>query len=159
MLIPNQQVKWHTQRCLDSSKARLKDQEMGGGPNPGNLTPSAKIVGITLPLISIWNFPAYKNSVQFSSVSRVWLYNPMDCSMPGLPGHHQLPEFTQPHVHWVSDAIPPSHPLLSPSPSAFNLSQHQGLSKWVSSSHQVAKILEFQLQLQSFQWIFRTDFL
>ena len=67
--------------------------------------------------------------------------------------------FTQTHVHWVGDAIQPSHPLSSPSPSAFNLSQHQGLFKWVSSLHQAAKVLEFQLQHQSFQWIFRTDFL
>ena len=83
----------------------------------------------------------------------------MDCSTPGLPVHHQLPEFTQTHVHWVGDAIQPSHPLSPPSPPAFNLSQHQGLFKWVSSSHQVARVLEFQLQHQSFQWIFRTDFL
>ena len=76
-----------------------------------------------------------------------------------LPVHHQLLEFTQTHVHWVGDAIQPSHPLLSPSPPASNLSQHQGLFKWVSSSHQVAKVLEFQLQHQSFQWTFRTDFL
>ena len=77
---------------------------------------------------------------------------------PGLPVYHQLPEFTQTHVHWVSHAIQPSHPLSSPFPPAFNLSQHQGLFKWVSSLHQVAKVLEFQLQHQSFQWIFRTDF-
>ena len=64
----------------------------------------------------------------------------MDCSTPGLPVHHQLPEFTQTHVHWVDDAIQLSYPLLSPSP-AFNLSQHQGLFKWVSSSQQVAKVL------------------
>ena len=83
----------------------------------------------------------------------------MDCSMPGLPVHHQLPEFIQTHVHWVSDAIQPSHPPSSPSPCTFNLSQHQGLFQWVSSSHQVAKVLEFQLQHQSFQWIFRTDLL
>ena len=83
----------------------------------------------------------------------------MDCSMPGLPVHHQLPESTQTHVHWVSDAIQPSHPLLSPSPPALNLSQHQGLFKWVSSSHQVAKVLEFQLQHHSFQWTRRTDLL
>ena len=87
------------------------------------------------------------------------LCNPMDCSMPGLPVHHQLAEFTQTHVHWVGGAIHPSRPLSSPSPPAFNLSQHQGLFQWVSSSHQVAKVLEFQLQHQSFQWIFRTDFL
>ena len=72
----------------------------------------------------------------------------MDCSTPGLPDHHQLPEMTQTHVHWVSDAIQPSHPPSFSSPPAFNLSQHQGLFKWVSSSHQVAKVLEFQLQFQ-----------
>ena len=67
--------------------------------------------------------------------------------------------FTQTHVHWVGDAIQPSHPLLSPSPPAFNLPQHQGLFQWVSSSHQVAKVLKFQLQHQFFQWTFRADFL
>ena len=86
------------------------------------------------------------------------LCNHMDCSTPGLLVHHQLLEFTQPHVHWVGDAIQPSHPMSSPSP-ALNLSQHQGLFKWVSSPYQVAKVLEFQLQHQSFQWIFRTDLL
>ena len=99
---------------------------------------------------------------QFSSLqslSHVQLCNPMECSTPGLPVHHQLPEFTQTLVHWVSDAIQPSHPLSSPSPPTFNFSQHQGLFKWVSSLHQVVKVLEFQLQHQSFQWIFRTDFL
>ena len=84
--------------------------------------------------------------------------DPVDCSTPGSPVHHQLPEFTQTHVHWIGDTIQPSHPLLSPSP-AFNLSQHQGLFKQVSSLHQVAEVLEFQLQHQSFQWVFRTDFL
>ena len=99
--------------------------------------------------------------VQFSSValSCPTLWDPVDCSTPGFPVHHQLPEFTQTHVHWVGDAIQPSHPLLCPSPPAFNLSQHQGLSQWVNSLHQVAKVLEFQFQHQSFQWIFRTDFL
>ena len=82
----------------------------------------------------------------------------MNCSTPGLSVHHQLPDFTQTHVHWVGDAIQPAHPLSSPSPSAFNLSQHQGLFQWVSSSHQVAKVLELHLQHQTFQWIFRTDF-
>ena len=101
------------------------------------------------------------SSVQFSSVTQLCptLCYPMDRSMPGLPVHHQLPELTQTHVHWVSDVIELSHPMSSPSPPAFNLSQHQGLFQWVSFSHQVAKILEFQLQHQSFQWIFRTDFL
>ena len=79
----------------------------------------------------------------------------MDCSTPGFPVYHQLPELAQTQVHRVSDAIQPSHPLLSPSPPALNFSQHQGLFQWVSSSHQVAKVLEFQLQHQSFQWIFR----
>ena len=78
---------------------------------------------------------------------------------PGFPVLHHLPEFAQTHVHWVSDAIQPSHSLLSPSPSAFNLSQYQGFFQWVGSLHQVAKVLELQLQHQSFQWIFRVDFL
>ena len=97
----------------------------------------------------------------FISVAQLCLTlcDPMDCSTPGLPVHHQLPELTQTRVHWVSDAIQPSHPLSSPSPPAFKLSQHQGLFQWVKSSYQVAKLLELQLQHQSFQWILRTDFL
>ena len=83
----------------------------------------------------------------------------MDHTTPGLPVHHQLPDFTQTHVHWVGDVIQPSLPLSSSSPPAFNLSQHQSLFQWISSSHQVAKVLELQLQDQPFQWIFRTDFL
>ena len=83
----------------------------------------------------------------------------MDCSTPGFPVHYQLPEFTQTHVHLISGAIQPSYPLSCPSLLAFNLSQHQRLFKWVGSSHQVAKVLEFQLQHLSFQWIFRMDFL
>ena len=97
--------------------------------------------------------------VQFSSSVVSDSLRPMNHSTPGLPVHHQLLESTQTHIHRVSDAIQPSHPLSSPSHPAFNLSQHQGLFKWVSSSHQVAKVLEFQLQHQSFQWIFRIDFL
>ena len=85
------------------------------------------------------------------------LCDPMNHSIPGLPVHLQLPEFTQTHVHRVSDAIQPSHSLSSPSPPASNPSQHQSLFQWVSSSHQVAKVVEFQLQHQSFQWTFRTD--
>ena len=83
----------------------------------------------------------------FSSVtpSCPTLSDPMDCSMPGFPVHHQFPKLAQTHVHWVSDAIQPSYPLSSPSPPAFNLSQHQGLFQGVSSSHQVAKVLEFQI--------------
>ena len=87
------------------------------------------------------------------------LCNPMDCSTPGFPVLQCLPEFSQTHILWVSDAIQPSHPLSSLSPPAFNLSQHLGLFQWVSSLHQVAKVLELQLQHQSFQWIFRVDFL
>ena len=96
---------------------------------------------------------------QFSSVAQacLTLCNPMNCSIPGLPVHHHLPEFTQTHIHPVHDANQPSHPLSCPSPPAFNLSQHQGLFQWVSSLHQVAKVLEFQLQHQSFQWTPRTD--
>ena len=82
----------------------------------------------------------------------------MDCSTPGFSVHHQLPELTQTHVHWVSDAIQQSHPLSSPASPTFSLSQHLGLSQWVSSLYQVAKVMEFQLQPQSFKW-FRTDFL
>ena len=80
------------------------------------------------------------SSVQ--SPSCVWLCDPMDCSTPGFPVHYQPLEFTQTHVHWVGDAIQPSRPLLSPSPPAFNLAQHQGLFKWIRSLHQVAKLLE-----------------
>ena len=115
-------------------------------------------------------------SIQFSSVAQscLTLCDLMNCSTPGLPVHHQLLEPTQTHVHWVSDAIQSSHPLLSPSPPALNLSQNQALFKWVSSSHQVAKVLEFQFQHQGetcfwldnekewlmvIQWIFRVDFL
>ena len=95
------------------------------------------------------------SSVQ--SLSRVWLCSPVNRSTPGLPVHHQLLQFTQTHSHGVGDAIQPSHPLSSPFPPAPNPSQHQGLFQWVSSSHQVAKVLEFQLQHQSFQWTPRTD--
>ena len=98
-------------------------------------------------------------SVQFSHSVVYNSATPMDCSTPGFPVHHQLPELAQTHVHPVSDAIEPSHPLWCPSPPAFNLPQHQSLFQQVSLSHQVAKELEFQLQHQSFQWIFRTDFL
>ena len=100
------------------------------------------------------------SSVQFSSVRSlshwVTLCNPMECSMPGFLVHQFL-EITQTHVHWVGDAIQPSHPLSSPSPPTFNLSQHHSFLQWVSSSHQVAQVLE--LQHQSFQWILSTDIL
>ena len=91
--------------------------------------------------------------------SCVWIWDPMDYSTPGLPVHHQFPEHAQTHIHQVDGAIQSSHPLPSPSPPTFNLAQHQGLFQWVSSSCQVTKVLEFQFQHQSFQLIFRTDFL
>ena len=87
------------------------------------------------------------------------LCNPMDCSMSVFPVRHYLPELAQTHVHWVGDAIQPSHPLSPPSHPAFNFSQHQGLFQWVSSSHQVAKVVELQLQHQSFQWVSKVDLL
>ena len=94
------------------------------------------------------------SSVQFSSVAQSCptLCDLMNWSAPGLPVHHQLPESTKTNVHRVSDAIQPSHLLSSTSPRALSLSQNQGLFKWVSSSHQVAQVLEFQLQHQSLQW-------
>ena len=103
----------------------------------------------------------FLSSVQLSSViqSCPTLCNPMDHSTPGFPVHYQHLELMKTHVHRVGDAIQPSHPLSSPSPPTFNLSQPQGLFQWVSSLHQVAKVLELQLQPQSFQWIFRIDFL
>ena len=99
--------------------------------------------------------------IQFNSATQscLTLCDPMDCSTPGPPVHHQLMKFTQIHVHPASDAIQPSYPLLSPSPPASNLSQNQGLFQWVKSLHEVAKVLEFQLQRQSFQWTPRTDLL
>ena len=98
-------------------------------------------------------------SVQFSCSVVSTFCNPMNHSTPGFPVHHQLPEFTQTHVHWVGDAIQPYHPRRSPCPPAPNPFQHQGLFQWVNSSHEVAKVLEFQIQHQSFQWTPRTDLL
>ena len=98
-----------------------------------------------------WDFRGWLSwwfsSVQFISVSQSCptLCNPMDCRTPGFPVYHLLPEFTQTHIHWVGDAIQPSHPLSSPSSPALNLSQHQGLFKWVRSLYKMVKILEFQL--------------
>ena len=88
------------------------------------------------------NFPSHDCN-QFTSITQscLTLCDSMDCSTPGFPVHHQLPELAQTHVHRIGDAIQPSYSLLSPSPPAFNLSQHQGLFQWVSSSHQVAKVL------------------
>ena len=135
-----------------SSLHGISRQEYWGGlsfPLPGDLPdPETESVSPASPALAHRFFTTETpGETQFSSVTQSCpnLCDPMDGSMPGLPIHHQLLEFTQTHVHWVSDAIQPSHPLSSPSPPAFNLSQHQGLFKWVSSSHQVAKVLEFQL--------------
>ena len=126
------------------------------------LAKNMEVHGSSLVEVCLGEFWALYYQCVFSSVqllSRVRLCDAMNHSTPGLPFQHQLPESSQTHVHWVSDAIQPSHPLSSPSPPALNLSQHQGLFQWVSSLHQVAKVLEFQLQHQSFQWTPRTDLL
>ena len=106
----------------------------------------------------MFNITNYQSVSSVSSVAQSFLTlcDPINCSTPDLPVHHQLPESTHTHVHPVSDAIQPSHPLSSPSPPAPNPSQHQGLFQWVNSSHELAKVLEFLLQHQSFQWTPRT---
>ena len=111
-------------------------------------------------IISLHSFPLWFIT-QFSSATQscLTLCDPMDCSTPGLPVHHQLPELTQIHVHWVRDAIQSAHTLSSPFPPAPNPSQHQSLFQWVNSSREVDKVLEFQLQHQSFQWTPMTDLL
>ena len=117
--------------------------------------PRSKISLLWMPYYTLFSInPELLWLVQLSSVtqSRPTLCDLMNCSTPGLPVHHQLPEFTQTHVHWVSDAIQPSYPLSSLSPPALKSSQHQGLSQWVRCSHEVAKVLEFQPHHQSFQW-------
>ena len=123
---------------------------------------NSKAKRINIVQFSIFRFlchcPSF-SSVQ--SLSHVQLFaNPWTTACQAtLSITNSQSSLTQTHVHWVGDAIQPSHPLSSLSPTTFNLSQHQGLFKWVSSSHQVVKVLELQLQHQSFQWIFRTDFL
>ena len=98
-------------------------------------------------LIAILSFLS-TSVIKFSSVAQSCstLCDPMECSTPGFPVHHHLLEFAQIHVHWIGDAIQQSHPLSSPSPTAFNLSQDQGLSQWDDSSHHVTKVLELQHQ-------------
>ena len=107
------------------------------------------VTSFPVPVTNMWEKRPTKpfSSVQFSSVAQSCptLCDPMSHSTPGLPVHHELPEFTHTHVHRVGDAIQPSHLLSSPSPPFPNLSQHQGLFQWVSSSHEMAKVLEFQL--------------
>ena len=116
------------------------------------------IIAFSVWWVLLYNYMNH-SSVQFSSVTQSCptLCNPMGCRMPGF--HYQLPELAQIHVRRVGDVSQPSHPLSSPSSPVFSLSQHQGLLQWISSLHQVVKALELQLQHQSFQWIFRADFL
>ena len=120
-----------------------------------------RVLCLCFPLRVLWGLFLYFSSVQFCSVAQscLTLCDPMNPSTPGLPVHPQLPEFTQTHVHRVHDAIQPSHPLSSPSPPAPNPSQHQSLIQWINSSHEVAKVLEFQLQHHSFQRNPRADLL
>ena len=120
-----------------------------------------RIFLILFPNVNIYTVINILLQVQFSSVAHLCptLWNPMNWSTPGLPVQHQLLEFIQTHVHRVGDAIQSSHPLSSPSPPAPNPSQHRGLFQWVNSLHEVAKVLEFQLQHQSFQRTPRTDLL
>ena len=130
---------------------------------PRELVTLTRSLGLFRFLVELW-IMNYVSKIQFSSVTQLCptLCDPMDCQpsvMPGFPVLCHLPELTQTHDHRDSDAIQPPHPLSSPSPPTFSLSQHQGLFQWVSSSHQVAKVLEFQLQHLSFQLISRTDFL
>ena len=137
----------------------------------------------TMNFTTVWNFPPsclcgierskWSGVGYFPSLKSAWLWysrfssvqsyptlcNLMNHTTPGLSVHHQLPQSIQTHVHWVGNAIQPSHSLSSPSPPALNLSQHQCLCQWVSSSHQMAKVLGFQLQQQSFWWTPRTDLL
>ena len=155
---------FHGQRSWQATVHRIVGHNLATTPPPPPkslqmVTAALKLKDTCSLEENLW--PTSVSSVQFSSVtqSRLTLYDPMNHSTPGLSVHHQLQEFTQTHVYRVDNAIQPSHPLLSPSPPAFSLSQHQGLFQGVSSSHQVARVLEFQFQHQSSQWMFRTDFL
>ena len=132
-----------------------------GSSQARNQTRVSCIVGGFFTSCTTREAPQQLISISISSVAQSCptLCDPMNHSTPGLPVHHQLPEFTQTQVHRVGDAIQPSHPLSSPSLPAPNPSQHQGLFQWVNSSHEVAKVLEFQLQHQSFQRTPRTDLL
>ena len=129
--------------------------------------PSSKSNGCCLPLSKgLSSFVMLKSSPIIYEIFLLFIWSvcpalcdPMDCSTPGFPVLHSFLEFAQTHVHWINDTIQPSHPLSPPSPPVLNLSQHQDLFQWVYFLHQVAKGLELQLWNQSFQWIFRVDFL
>ena len=138
---------WNSKRVAESrQKTGRGPRQLGGSSELPSMTPKVP-----------WPQPGgtvIRSGVQFRSIqftqSCLTLCNHMDCSTPGFPVHHHLLEFTQTHDYWVGDAIQPSRPLSAPSPPAFNLSQHQSLFQWVSSLHQVAKVLEFWLQHQPF---------
>ena len=140
-----------------------RQQYWGGLPSPSPKDLPDPWIKPRFPALQADSLPAGlpRSLLSFSLVAQSCptLCDPMNRSMPGLPVHHQLPQSTQTHIHWVGDAIQPFHPLSSPSPPALNLSQHQGLFQWVSSSQEVPKVLEFQLQHQSFQWTPRADLL
>ena len=145
------QIQSSADRIITLAALPIKGKKKQPKKNSAQISPYKKLTQTTGPTFS---------SVQFSSVAQLCLTlcDPMNCSTLGLPVEGgELPKSTQTHVHWVGNAIQASHPLLSPSPPALNLSQHQGLFQWVSSSHQVAKVLEFQLQHQFFQWTPRTE--
>ena len=131
---------------------------------------SAALAGRFFTTSMTWKAPLQKKRRKINSKDHIQsvspvaqsymaLWDTMGCSTPGFPVHHQLLELAQIPVHWIGDAIHPPHPVLSSSSPSLTLSQHQGLFQWVSSSHQLARVLELQLQHQSFQWIFRADFL
>ena len=146
-----------------SSIAQGQENSLGGGRNVLYLDCSGGFTSIYCPkVIEFYTLSGMKFLMhQFSSVAQSCptLCYPMNRSTPGLPVHHHLPELNQTHVHRVGDAIQPSHPLSSPSPPAPNPFQHQSLFQWVNSSHEVAKVLEFQLQHHSFQRTPRVDLL
>ena len=141
------------------SLTHIKTIELGflGCSVVKNLPANARDVG-SIPDLGRTHMP--RSNLVCCSVAQLCLTlcNPMDCGTPGFHALYYLLEFAQTHGHWVDDAIQPSHPLSPPSPPAFSLSPHQGLFQWVGFSHQVTKVLELQLQHQSFQWIFRVDF-
>ena len=123
-----------------------------------NAASASKCPTALYPLPALGNLWQFCTVMLISSVAQSCLtvFDPMNCSTPGFPVLHHLPECTQTHVHRVSDAIQPSHPLSSPSPPAFNLSQHQSLFQWVDSSHQVARVLDLPMNIQD-RFPFRID--
>ena len=147
--------------CLESLPTSSPPRQLCSGASRTKEASNRLLMRETLGILDSCQRQAFKASVQFNSVAQSCptLFDPMNRSTPGLPVHHQLPEFTQTHIHGVGDAIQPSHPLSSPSPPAPNPSQHQSLFQGVNSSHEVAKILESQLQHHSFQRTPRTDLL